>query len=31
MSDRTVSNQLTDDERGLEAALRPHSLQEYVG
>ena len=23
MSDRTVSNQLTDDERGLEAALRP--------
>ena len=31
MSDRTVGNQLTDDERGLEAALRPHSLQEYVG
>lgn len=31
MSDRTVSNQLTDAERGLEAALRPHSLQEYVG
>ena len=31
MSDRTVSNQLTDDERGLEAALRPHSLREYVG
>ena len=31
MSDRTVSNQLTDDERGLEAALRPQSLREYVG
>lgn len=31
MPDRTVSNQLTDDERGLEAALRPQSLREYVG
>ncbi|MBS0169316.1 MAG: Holliday junction branch migration DNA helicase RuvB [Nitrospira sp.] len=31
MSERTVSTQLTDDERGLEAALRPQSLQEYVG
>ena len=31
MSERTVSSQLTDDERGLEAALRPQSLQEYVG
>ena len=31
MADRTVSNQLTDDERGLEAALRPQSLREYVG
>lgn len=31
MTERTVSNQLTDDERGLEAALRPQSLQEYVG
>ncbi|MBX3341274.1 MAG: Holliday junction branch migration DNA helicase RuvB [Nitrospira sp.] len=31
MTDRTVSNQLTDDERGLEAALRPQSLREYVG
>lgn len=31
MTERTVSNQLTDDERGLETALRPQSLQEYVG
>jgi Holliday junction DNA helicase RuvB len=31
MTERTVSSQLTDDERGLEAALRPQSLQEYVG
>ncbi|MCC2640919.1 MAG: ruvB [Nitrospira sp.] len=31
MSDRTVTNQLTDDERGIEAALRPQSLREYVG
>lgn len=26
-----VSNQLTDDERGIEAALRPQSLEDYVG
>ena len=31
MRDRTVTNQLTDDERGIEAALRPQNLQEYVG
>ena len=31
MPDRTVTNQLTDDERGIEAALRPQNLQEYVG
>lgn len=31
MSDRTVTNQLTDDERGIEAALRPQSLRDYVG
>ncbi|MBS0158880.1 MAG: Holliday junction branch migration DNA helicase RuvB [Nitrospira sp.] len=31
MTERTVGSQLTDDERGLEAALRPQSLQEYVG
>ena len=31
MTERTVSSQLTDDERGLEATLRPQSLQEYVG
>lgn len=31
MTERTVSSQLADDERGLEAALRPQSLQEYVG
>ena len=31
MPDRTVTNQLTDDERGIEAALRPQSLREYVG
>lgn len=31
MTERTVSSQLTDDERGLEAALRPQSLHEYVG
>ena len=31
MSDRTVTNQLTDEERGIEAALRPQSLREYVG
>ncbi|MFO0731723.1 MAG: hypothetical protein U0361_12195 [Nitrospiraceae bacterium] len=31
MPDRMVSNQLTDDERGIEAALRPQSLEDYVG
>ncbi len=31
MSDRMVSNQLTDDERGIEAALRPQTLEDYVG
>lgn len=31
MSDRTVSNRITDAERGLEAALRPQALDEYVG
>jgi Holliday junction DNA helicase RuvB len=31
MSDRMVSGQVSDDERGLEAALRPQSLNEYVG
>ena len=31
MADRMVSNQLTDDERGIEAALRPQTLQDYVG
>ncbi|MGH7233589.1 MAG: Holliday junction branch migration DNA helicase RuvB [Nitrospiraceae bacterium] len=31
MQDRVVTNQVTDDERGLEAALRPQTLDEYVG
>ncbi len=31
MTDRLVTNQLTDEERGLEAALRPQTLEEYVG
>ncbi len=31
MTDRLVTNQLTDEERGLEAALRPQTLDEYVG
>ncbi len=31
MPDRVVTNQLTDDERGLEAALRPQTLDEYIG
>lgn len=31
MTDRLVTNQLTDEERGLEAALRPQRLEEYVG
>lgn len=31
MSDRIVTNQMTDEERGLEATLRPQTLEEYVG
>lgn len=31
MSDRIVNSQMTDDERGLEASLRPQTLDEYVG
>jgi Holliday junction DNA helicase RuvB len=31
MSDRMVSNRISDEERGAEAALRPQTLDEYVG
>jgi holliday junction DNA helicase RuvB len=31
MSDRIVNAQLTDDERTIEQALRPHTLDEYIG
>lgn len=31
MADRIVTNQVTDDERGVEATLRPQTLDEYVG
>jgi Holliday junction DNA helicase RuvB len=31
MDERVVTTQKSDDERGFEAALRPQSLQEYVG
>jgi Holliday junction DNA helicase RuvB len=31
VTDRLVTNQLTDEERGLEATLRPQTLEEYVG
>lgn len=31
MTDRIVGGQLTDDERGLDATLRPQTLDEYVG
>ena len=31
MTDRVVTGQVTEDERGLEATLRPQSLKEYVG
>src|SRR5574341_1196925 len=31
MSDRILSTQMTEDERGLESTLRPHTLEEYVG
>jgi Holliday junction DNA helicase RuvB len=31
MPERVVTNQLTEEERGLEATLRPQTLEEYVG
>lgn len=31
MTDRIVTSQMTEDERGLEATLRPQTLEEYVG
>ncbi|MBM4123331.1 MAG: Holliday junction branch migration DNA helicase RuvB [Nitrospira sp.] len=31
MTERIVTNQMTDDERGLEVTLRPQTLDEYVG
>ena len=31
MSERVVNSQVTEDEHGLEAALRPQTLDEYVG
>ncbi|MEX5217899.1 MAG: Holliday junction branch migration DNA helicase RuvB [Nitrospiraceae bacterium] len=31
MSERMVTNRVSDDERGVEAALRPQTLDEYVG
>ncbi|HEV8539556.1 MAG TPA: Holliday junction branch migration DNA helicase RuvB [Nitrospiraceae bacterium] len=31
MTDRVVTGQVTEDERGLEATLRPQTLAEYVG
>jgi Holliday junction DNA helicase RuvB len=31
MSERMVTNRVSDDERGVEAALRPQTLEEYVG
>jgi Holliday junction DNA helicase RuvB len=31
MTDRLVTGQVTEDERGLEATLRPQTLEEYVG
>jgi Holliday junction DNA helicase RuvB len=31
MSQRVANAQLTDDERSMEQALRPHTLEEYVG
>lgn len=31
MPDRILSTQMTEDERGLESTLRPHTLEEYVG
>jgi Holliday junction DNA helicase RuvB len=31
VTDRIVTSQMTEDERGLEATLRPQTLEEYVG
>lgn len=31
MAERLVTGQMTEDERGLEATLRPQTLEEYVG
>jgi len=31
VADRIMTSQVTDDERGLEATLRPQTLEEYVG
>ncbi len=31
MSDRILTSQITDEERGVEATLRPQTLEEYVG
>jgi Holliday junction DNA helicase RuvB len=31
MSERIVTNQMTEEERGIEATLRPQTLDEYVG
>ena len=31
MTDRILTSQLTDEERGIEASLRPQTLEEYVG
>ncbi len=31
MTDRIVTSQMTEDEQGLEATLRPQTLEEYVG
>jgi len=31
VTERIVTNQMTDDERGLEVTLRPQTLDEYVG
>jgi Holliday junction DNA helicase RuvB len=31
VTDRIVASQMTEDERGLEATLRPQTLEEYVG
>ncbi len=31
MPDRLITNQMTEEERGLEASLRPQTLDEYIG